>query len=312
MYETIEINCLDTRYEGLRLRDAKQEQALFFTIKKMGIQEPLDIIKTMEEDLYILVNGYKRYRIAKELNIDILPINTLDTGVVPGLIKFIKLSDNRGISQIEQACLVDELNIRHGLDIVDIARQLDRSPSWVRMRLGILEGMEDSVREKIMSGEFPFRNYLYSLRKRTRVHQTAKADISRFVEKTAGKGLSTRDIDILSKGYFSGNKNLKTQIDQGKLDWTLKQLKLEEETKQAPATDCNEYETKVLSQLDWAFGVVNRIPALLSDNRFENIAFFKKGAELSSKILTRTDSFISSLQEYYDRASKASGYNSAK
>jgi hypothetical protein len=310
--ETLELSQIDTRYEGLRLRNAKQEQALFFTIKKMGIQEPLDIIKSLEEELFILVNGYKRYRIAKELNIEIIPVNTLDTRVIPGLIKYIKLSDNRSISQIEQACLVDELNNRHGLDIVDIAKQLERSPSWVRIRLGILEEMEDSVRERIMSGEFPFRNYMYSLRKRTRVRQTAKVDISQFVEKTAGKGLSTRDIDILSKGYFSGNKNLKIQIDQGKLDWTLKQLKMEEQTKQAPATDCNEYETKALSQLDWVFGLVNRVPLLLSDNRFENLTFFKKGTELSSKILTRTDSFISSLQEFYDRSSKASGCDSTK
>jgi len=310
--ETLELSQVDTRYEGLRLRNAKQEQTLFFSIKKMGIQEPLDIIKSLEEELFILVNGYKRYRIAKELNIEILPINTLDTGVVPGLIKFIKLSDNRGISHIEQACLVDELHNRHGLDTIDIAKQLDRSPAWVRIRLGILEEIDDTVRERIMSGEFPFRNYMYSLRKRTRVRQTAKTDIAQFVEKTAGKGLSTRDIDTLSKGYFSGNKNLKTQIDQGKLDWTLKQLKMEEQTKQVPATGCNEFETKALSQLDWVFGLVNRVPSLLSDNRFENIAFFKKGADLSSKILIRTDSFISSLKEFYDRASKASGCNSAK
>jgi hypothetical protein len=180
------------------------------------------------------------------------------------------------------------------------------------MRLGILDEMDDSVREKIMSGEFPFRNYMYNLRKRTRVRQSAKSDIARFVEKTAGKGLSTRDIDMLSRGYFSGNENLRTQIDQGKLDWTLKQLKLEEQSSQPPANGFNEHETKAISQLGWAFGVVNRIPVFLSDDRFENIAFFKKGAELSSKILARTDSFISALQEFYDRASKAPGCNSAQ
>ena len=312
MPDTIEINSVDTRDEHLRLRDAQQEKELFFSISKTGIQEPLDVIKSLEEDLFILVNGYKRYRNAKKLEIGDLPINILDTRIIPGLIKFIKLSDNKGISQIEQACLVDELHNQHRMDTTEIATQLDRSPAWVRIRLGILEEMDDLVREKIMSGEFPFRNYMYSLRKRTRVRQTAKADIAQFVEKTAGKGFSTRDIDTLSKGYFSGNKNLKTQIDQGKLDWTLKQLKLEEQTKQAPSTDCNEYETKALSQLDWAFGLVNRVPSLLSDNRFENITFFKKGAECSSKILTRTDNFISSLQEFYDRASKASGCNSPK
>lgn len=312
MYDTIEINGIDTRYEHLRLRDAKQENALFLSILKNGIQEPLYVINSLDEDHLILVDGYKRYRSARELNIEVLPFSTLDTGLIPGLIKFIKLSTNRGISQIEEACLVDELHNRHDLNTIAIAKQLDRSPAWVRIRLGILEDMDDTVREKIMSGAFPFRNYMYSLRKRTRVRQTAKADIAQFVEKTAGKGLSTRDIDMLSKGYFSGNKNLKTQIDQGKLDWTLKQLKLDEQALQHLATDLNEYETKALSRLDWAFSIVNRLPVLLSDNRFEHSVFFKKGAELSFKILKSTDHFISSLQDFYDRASKATGCNSVK
>lgn len=305
--ETLEISQIDTRYERLRLRNAKQEQALFYSILKKGIQDPLYVIKVLEDNKFLLLDGHKRRRIAEELGISTLPVTILETGVVPGIIKFIKFSNDKGLSQIEQACLVDELHNQQSMSITDIAEHLERSPSWVRMRLGILEQMDDSVRERIMSGNFPFRNYMYSLHKRTRVRNVSKRSIAQFVEKTAGKGLSTRDIDMLSKGYFSGNKNIKEQINQGKLDWTLRQLKLEEQAKKRQPDDFNEYETKALSQLDWAFVCMNRVPLILSGNRFEHSEFFKKASELCSNILKRTESFISSLKEFYDRASKTPG-----
>jgi hypothetical protein len=206
---------------------------------------------------------------------------------------------------------VDELHSQHGLGIPELADFLDRSPAWVRVRLGTLKDMPQSIRFRIMSGQFPFRNYVYSLKQRTRVRDGSKKEMVAFVGQVSGKGLSTRDIDLLAKGYFNGNPDMKAQIMEGKLDWTLDQLKHQEQMEKTTSDfdGMSESEEKAMRQLRWAFFYINRIPGVLSEYKFENLRFFKAGAEITNRILKRTAHFISILNEFHDRAAKTLGCN---
>lgn len=299
--ELTELAELDTRYEGYRLINKRQEDKLLLSIHKQGIQEPVYIIHETGK-APILLDGHKRCRCAEKLNIKQIPSTILESKEVPGLLKFLRISSHHGLTQIEEACLVDELNKRHGLSVSEIASQLEKSPSWVSVRLGILEEMSALMREKILSGKLPFRNYMYTLRGFTRVKNGNKGDVDKFVGIVSGKGLSTRDIDMLAKGYFKGGEEFKSQIQQGNLDWTLQQLKREEKEKAHPDELLKDIESKALSQLNWTYLCIIRLPGMLNDNRLENKAFFEKGRKLAKKILDMKDSFISSLEYFYDKA----------
>lgn len=298
--ELVELKELDTRYESIRLINKRAEDKLLLSIQKQGILEPVYIIKEANKNP-ILLDGHKRCRCAEKLNIKLIPSTILESKEVPGIVRFLRISSNNGLEQIEEACLVDELNKHHGLSVGEIALHLGKSPSWVSVRLGILWEMSDFVRESILSGKLPFRNYMYTLKSFTRVKKIGKTDIDNFVGVVSGKGLSTRDINMLAKGYFKGGEEFKSQIQQGNLDWTLQQLKREEKEKALPDELLKDIESKALSQLNWAYLCMIRLPGILNDNRFENKVFFTKGSKLTKKILDLKDCFFSSLENFYDR-----------
>jgi len=299
--ESVEILQIDTRYENLRLKNKKQESNLLSSIMEQGVLEPIYIIRETGNDP-ILIDGFKRYRCAKRLNIKTLPATVLDSKEAPGIVKFLRLNSNKCLTQIEQACLVDELHHHHEFSSGEIASYLEKSPAWVSLRLGIMSEMSDSVREKIMAGQFPLHNYMYTLGHFKRLKSVKKKEIDDFINITSNKGLSTRDIDMLAKGYFKGGENLKSQIGQGNLDWTLRQLKRQEKEKQLPDDGLNDLESKVLSQLNWTYTCILRLPGILGEIHFENKSFFIKGSNLAKKILDIKDNFISSLENFYDKS----------
>ncbi len=263
-----------------------------------GVREPVLVIK--DGDTLILLDGYKRARCAKRLNIRTLPSTILDNHVVPGIVGFIRLSCQKGLTSIEQACLVDELNQKHGLSMSEIAVRLGRWPAWVSVRLGILKDMSDVVREKTMTGQFPLHNYMYSLAPFKRLKSVKKMEIESFVRTVSNQGLSTRDIDRLAKGYFKGPAALKEQIQEGKLDWTLRQLKQQEKEEALPDEGLLDFESKALSQLNWTLGCVARLPGLLTDTRFESPSFFTKARKITGDILKMKEMLLTSLRRFYD------------
>jgi len=291
----IEISQIDTRFEEFRLKDKNQEKALLSSILEQGIREPLRCV-VKPEDQVILLDGFKRLRCSKKLGIKMAPIVSLGTDEATGILQLIRLSNMRSMNILEQAALVDELKETYGLSAMDIARHLERSPAWVRVRLGIIDRMSPVVKEAVFSGRFPVRSYMYTLRKVTRV--TRKSDVDAFVNAVSGKGLSTRAIETLAHGFFNGGPHLKDQILQGNLDWTLKHLRPD------PASDtnsCNEQESRALKDLEIMQRCIGRVPYEIRDSRLKSSSFFKTAYLLSGNILDKIDFFVKVLIEFYDK-----------
>lgn len=299
--ETAEIKDFDTRYEGFRLKDIRRERMLQSSIIEKGVVEPLLVIQE-PGGIPILIDGFKRLRSAKRCNIKRLPISVLETGQAPGILRFLRMSANKGLTQVEQACLVDELHQRHSLSISEIALHLERSPAWVSLRLGIWKEMGEFVREKIMSGLFPLHNYLYTLKRFKRLKTVSGKDVAFFVDTVSGKGLSTRDIELLAQGYFEGSDALKEQIQKGNTDWTLQQLKQQEKEMALPQDELGALEAKVLSHLNWTFVCMAKLTHMLHRADFENKAFYTKGNKIAEKIFNLKNGFFSSLEQFCDRA----------
>lgn len=236
MLETIERSSIDLRYQHFRVQNPAREKRLFVSIERNGIQVPLEVIHERPEKPAILLDGFKRYRSAEKLGIEQLPVSVVGDSEVEGLLRIIRHNDNSSLSGFEEACFIEELHSAHHLSISEIARRVERSVTWVRLRIDMLKNMSDTIREKIAAGKFPLRSYLYELGPVTRVRGNGPK-VEQFVNAVSGHEYSTRDIATLSRAYFGGDEMVQQQVATGNVDWTLRMLKDKSETDDGGAND---------------------------------------------------------------------------
>lgn len=259
MVATLEINRIDRRYEGLRLKDERLERRLLSSIAERGIESPLQGVPNVSDPSGgILLDGFKRLRCARKIGLTIIPWGTLGEDEVSGIVGIIARSNAHSLHLLEQARCIDELKRRFGMGVVQIATRLDRSTGWVGMRLGLLSEMRPAIREAVFSGKFPARSYLYTVRHFTRVKKVSLREADEFVCAVGGHSLSTREIDLLARGYFEGSAQLKEQIRSGRLDWSLEQLKAVP-GRDDVGVDLSEVEVSVLRDLEIASRSLGRL-----------------------------------------------------
>jgi len=78
------------------------------------------------------------------------------------------------------------------------------------------------VREKILSGAFPARAYMYGIKVFTRVNKINSSQVNAFVEAVSGKGLGARDLILLSRAYFTGGLTVQRMIIEGDVHLALR------------------------------------------------------------------------------------------
>lgn len=140
---------LDVRYEDHRLKWPQAEKALLASILTSGIRDPLVGINTGNQR--ILLDGFKRYRCAEKLNIQIVPFVSLSDDEAFGIIELIRISNARNLNIVEQARLIEELKTVHRMSTAQIAGHVERSKGWVSMRSGLINEMSDVVMQEIFS-----------------------------------------------------------------------------------------------------------------------------------------------------------------
>jgi len=293
-----EIHTISKKYESFRLRDKNREKYLLQSILEHGVREPLQCVQE-DGTKYILLDGFKRLRCSYKLNIRMVPIVLLGGDEVSSILHLIRLSTQNTLSILEQASFVDELHRRYGLTVTDIADRLERSKAWVSVRLGIIDEMSQVVRKEVFSGRFPVRSYMYTLRQFTRVNSIPGKEIDRFVSCVAAKGLSTRDIERLAYGYFRGGERLKRQIEQGNLEWTLRQMQRSESACQAEE-GLSEAEWAVIRDLELAQKYMSRIRYGLTREELSSKAFHARAFLLIEGLFDTVDQFQAQIRRFYD------------
>lgn len=298
MVQEVEVNSFDLRYESYRMRHEGAEKALLCSISECGIREPLEGVD--KSDRRVLLNGFKRLRCARKLGLGVVPYYSLGVDEAMGIIQLIRISNSKSLTILEQARLLDDLKSVHKMSLMEIARMLERSKSWVCMRLGINEEMSDLVREKIFRGDFPVYAYMYTLRPFIRMNGNQRAEVDEFVSSVAGKKLSFRDIERLAHGYFHGPSDFREQIKKGHILWVLEKIKAIPEDE----NNLNEPERSMLKDLEILQKYMGKITHKGKDGRYKNNAFFAQANLLAGGILSKMSFFSRALKEFYDRSGK--------
>ncbi len=306
MYQQIEIASLDLRYESCRMKSPGAERQLLASIVAHGIRDPLRGVETAAGSR-ILLDGFKRYRCAKKLNMGMVAYHSLGSDEALVIIKILRISNAKGLSILEQARFIDELKSVHTMSVSEIAGLLERSNGWVGMRVGIIGQMSPCVMDKIFSGQFPVYAYMYTLRRFIRMNGINKKEVDEFVSCVCGKGLSIRDIEILANGYFKGGEDIRQQIKNGNIAWGLNRLK----QTSAPTTGCSQVERKMLTDLEVLQRYMQRVINKSQYDRFKSATFFAQANLLAAGILRQMDIFAKSIKEFHDKSGQASSDLSA-
>ncbi|MFH2219602.1 MAG: chromosome partitioning protein ParB [Pseudomonadota bacterium] len=295
-FELVELKSFDLRYEHHRLKSVETERRLLSSIISCGIRDPLQGVSV--QDSRILLNGFKRYRCARQLGIGVVPYQSLGCDEMLGIVELLRLANTRSLSIIEQARLIDELKSVFQMSISEIASLLEKSKGWVAMRAGMISKMSDVVMQKLFEGSFPVYSYMYTIRPFMRMNGVATSEVDTFIQATAGNHLSTRDIEILAHGYFKGSDSFRKQLEEGNVVWGLNQLK----QSSVGSSNCTGIEQGLLKELEIVQKYMQRICLKIADRRLKNPSFFAQANLLAGGILRRLDAFSQAIRSFYDRS----------
>ncbi len=299
MAREIELSTLDLRYESFRMRNEALEARLLSSIVQSGIEEPLEGVD--RQGASILLNGFKRYRCARKLGIEMVPYTSLGEDEAVGIMSLLRTSNNKTLGILEQAGFIDELKNLHRMGVAEIAAELSRSKAWVSMRLGFIGEMSAKVRQKLFAGAFPVYPYMYTLRQFMRMNGVKKSEVEDFVVALSGKRLSVRDIEQLAHGYFLGPESFREEIRRGNIALSLDRMR------QVPADrdGCNDFERALLKDLEITQKYMQRVMGKAPDRRISTRAFHAQANLLTAGILSRASAFFQTLRGLHDRSGQA-------
>lgn len=290
----IELSHLDLRYTDLRIRNKTQEGKLLASIAERGIEEPLEGVDV--EGGHLLLNGFKRYRCARTLNLKTVPYSCLGQDAITAMAALLRITPAHSLSILEQAAFVDQLRTSEQLTIAEIAELLCRSKAWVSMRTGLMGEMTDAIRQKLFSGVFPVYSYMYTLRQFMRMNSISKQQIEEFVVALSGKHLSVRQIEQLAQGYFGGCESFRQQIRTGHIGLILDQPSHDD------SVGCNQHERAVLKDLTRISTSIHRIMGIAYERHLKTPAFWVQVNLLTTRILDQSDPFIQIIRQLHDRS----------
>jgi hypothetical protein len=248
-----------------------------------------------------LLNGFKRYRCAQKLGMACVPYLSLGQEEATGILNLMRVSTDRALGILEQARFVADLVTIHGMSVAEIAETLSRSKGWVSMRRDLLAGISPVIQAILFRGAFPVYSYMYTLGPFRRMNSVRPDQVERFVKAVAGKRLSVRDIELLANGYFRGPAPLAEAIEQGKLGWSLEQMKSVPEDVEG----CSEFERVLLKDLEILGKYLQRVTAKCQDPRLTSRAFFAQANLLAGSLLSKWELLGERMREFYDRSGNA-------
>lgn len=150
----IEFHQLDLRFEHLRVRRPERERKLLASLASAGQQIPIVVVAVPDQsDRYLVIDGYKRIAALRQLGRDTVAATVWSMNEAEALVLEQSMRTSGGDSALEQGWLLAELEHRFGYSLDELARQFDRSVSWVSRRLAMVELLPDSVQLLIRDGK---------------------------------------------------------------------------------------------------------------------------------------------------------------
>jgi hypothetical protein len=151
----VEFHQLDMAYAHLRVRRPDRERKLLASLAASGQQAAIVVVVATDAQgaPYRVIDGYKRIAALRRLGRDTVRVTVWDMSEAEALVLDQSLRMGEGQSALQQGWLLAELERNHGYDLQGLARQFDRSVSWVSRRLALVELLPQAVQQRVRNGE---------------------------------------------------------------------------------------------------------------------------------------------------------------
>jgi ParB/RepB/Spo0J family partition protein len=226
----MEFHQLDRRHEHLRVRNAQRQRQLLASLATSGQQTPLIVVALSDQpDRYLVIDGYKRIAALEQLGRDTVEAMIWPLNEVRALVLDRSLHWSERESALEEGWLLAELEQRFSYGLEELARQFDRSVSWVSRRLALVELLPDSVQQQVRTGEISAQVAMKYL---VPVARGNLEDCQQMAAAFARHKLSSRQAGQL----YAAWREASPQIRQRLLEQPQLFLKVHQEAEFQPAT----------------------------------------------------------------------------
>jgi ParB family chromosome partitioning protein len=198
----VEISELALEYAGLRVQDRRRQARLSASLAEHGQQSPVLVVTGSAPERLVLIDGYLRVEALRQLARDMVDALRLDLSEVDALLLRHRLEASRRRSALEDAWLLHELQVRHGLSQQQLGERLDRSSSWISRHLGLVRVLPEPVQRAVQLAVLPAQaasKYLVPL---ARANPEACAQLVTALGTTR---VSVRQVEHLYAGWREGD-----------------------------------------------------------------------------------------------------------
>lgn len=151
--ETLELKQLDFRLESLRLVSPVEMNRLRSSVEREGVRQPVVVSTGVEPKRLVLLDGFKRVKVLQEQGAEEVQATLVSLDAPAAKVAIVTCNaPHRGLSDLEEAWIVQSLCRGHRVSQVEVGRLLSRHKSWVCRRLKLAEHLEESVQDDIRLG----------------------------------------------------------------------------------------------------------------------------------------------------------------
>lgn len=209
----VELNELELRYAGLRIRDAARTARMRASLAADGQQSAVTVIAGTVSGThrYVLVDGYLRVAALRALGLDIVLAMCVELSDADALIMAHRLDETGRRSALEDGWLLDELTQHHGLKQDVLAKRLSRSRTWVCRRLALVMVLPEIAQHAVRDGRVPAQaamKYLVPLSRDNR------PSCERIVINFGREPVSVREVQRLYTTWRTADTALRTRIEE--------------------------------------------------------------------------------------------------
>lgn len=148
----LRLEWLDERLCRYRLQDARWERQMAQSLARYGQLSP--IVVCLQEEAYVLIDGFKRLRSARTLagmtHLHARLMEVDEQGAKAAIYNLNRIGQRP--QELEESWIVHALVREDGLSQVEAAQLLGRHKSWVCRRLALLERLCDSAQQELGLG----------------------------------------------------------------------------------------------------------------------------------------------------------------
>jgi ParB-like chromosome segregation protein Spo0J len=144
---------VDRRFASLRLTTPGALRRLRASIEREGIRHPVLVSSAVEAQRWVLLDGFKRVRIAEELAFASVWAHAVAFDATQSKAAILHANQaQQGLSDVEEAWIVRALCREHGLRQAAVGQLLGRDKSWVCRRLKLAESLDITLQEDLRLG----------------------------------------------------------------------------------------------------------------------------------------------------------------